>query len=877
MDFSTPITGATNNGSGVVHLTFPTFSGSQFSNGQAVTTTGVVGSDGNGCGANGATFTIANVTSASADLTGSTFPGGCTYTSGGQIFPFQQPASGGGFYTPSFYFLAGSYSSMAGIIMCKLADYTADNTCNTTASKTQWTADGFNDDFITSLASANPHHLRYLDVNSSVFRIAADFAHWTTPATAWSYNLIQSFWVNSRWFGSAAGTNSYSLTCNSPCTYTLSGGAASPLPCSSPCTFAQTGGTAPVDGDYFQFYNVNANTLMSPTFTITDANGATSSAIPIFDESSDHMTVRVGGTITAGDTVALQFNTTNLTATSCLAGNTHTTSAYTVQPGDTTGIIQSHLVTIVSTDTTLSPLPLDVAVGNPFNGTQTFYIGYANNACALTVTSVITGSATETVTTGTVDVGTLQANTLYTGQYVALMGGIVVNTLNRGSGIGSAWPWSTQINLAKAISTKTGHGVGCWLQIPLYWSTASYQALATYENANQCPGGVYYELGNEIWLSNNHLPGEAFNLGNSIGLPGGNYQIYQALRSRQLWGAGKAIYGSIGGHFLPTIMYQLGGATNPPLQGVGLCGTSCGNPAYQAAIGVDYNVASGNGTPAQYSYAIGDAPYYNGSIATDQSYSGSSAYGTWSATSSSVSANVLTVGGTVTGTIFWNQGISSCDGVYIAAPTPTNPATAQLSGTVTTTLNGAMATNQNSLITLTSVAGLVPGMWFFNQTTGFVNGVINTINSGANQISVNTATLHNTYASAGTNDTVVFGGKAGTYQLNSTSCAAASGTITGGDVLGLQYAADNYNQINGAIGSQNDGLSWLNQDIRLSVKNSNMYDKNTLQTVAIESSNEINPIAVANSQVVLDYVRGLAALSARFRRRRFNGASVICL
>jgi hypothetical protein len=834
-DFSTPITGATNNGSNVVHIAFTNVFGNHYQNGQAVTTTGVVGSDGNGCGSNGTTFTLANVSSTGADLTGSTFPAGCTYTSGGQIFPFAPPLSGGGTYSPGFSFNTGSYSSMTTMVMCKLADYTADNTCNTTAGKSQWTADGFNDDFITSLASANPRHLRYLDVNSSVFRVATDFSHWPTPSTAWSYNLVNDFWISTRWFGSTSGTNSYSLTCNNPCNYTLTG-------------------SAPVDGDYFQFFNVNANTGMSPTLTITDSASVTSSPIPIFDQSADHYTVRIGGTITAGDTISLQFNTTNLTATTCLAGNTHTTAPYTVQAGDTTGSIQSHLVSILQADTTLSPLPLDVIIGNPFNGTQTFYIGYANNACALAITPVIGGaSPTETVTIGPVDIGLLKANTLYTGQYVALMGGIVVNTFHLGSGTSVAWPWSTQINLAKAISTKTGHGVGCWLQIPLYWTVASYQALATYENSNQCPGGVENELGNEIWNPGNLLAGQASNLANSIGL-GNSFQLYQALRSRQLWGAGKTIYGSIGSHFYPTIMYQLGNSSSSALQGTGLCGTSCSNPAYQAAIGVDYN--SSPNQPAQFSYAEGQAPYYNGSIA-GAGYSGSSSYGTWSATNSSVSGNVLTVAGTVTGTIFWNQGISSCDGAYIAAPAPTNPASAQLTGTVTTTLNGAMTENQNSNITLTSVAGLSPGMWFFNQTTGFVNGVINTINAGAKTINVNTSTLHNTYKSAGVNDTVVFGGGPGTYQLNSTSCSASSGTITGGDVLGFQYAIDNYNRINGALGSVNDGLAWLNQDIRLSVQNSNMYAHNTLQTSAIDDANSINATAVANSQIVWDYEGGL--------------------
>jgi len=204
----------------------------------------------------------------------------------------------------------------------------------------------------------------------------------------------------------------------------------------------------------------------------------------------------------------------------------------------------------------------------------------------------------------------------------------------------------------------------------------------------------------------------------------------------------------------------------------------------------------------------------------------------------------------VTGTIFWNQGISSCEGVYISAPTPTNPYGAQLSGTVTGTLSGAVS-NFTSTWTLSSIpGGLQTGMWVYDVTTGLLNGVITSI--GANTITMSGTT----YASAGASDSLIFGGKAGTYQLNSTTCAAASGTITGGDVLGLQYAADNYNGLNSAKGTQQDALNWVYQDALNSSQNNSLAGVTTVRSLR-PSYTILTSVANAFGKTIQDYEGGL--------------------
>jgi hypothetical protein len=808
-DFSTPVTGAANNGSGLIRLTA---ANANLSNGQTVTVANVVGSDGNGCGANGI-WTIANRTSTTIDLTGSSFPGGCTYTSGGQIFPFTSSSQPQETFT---LLSTTTYTGVTNIVMCKTADYNVDNTCNTTAGHAAW-AGGFNNDFVQTLAALKPGVIRYLDYNNAIFGNPPDYANWATE-NYFSYWLQNNTFLPGRWFGSSTGTNATAISCTGNCTYLLTSG-------------------APVDGDFVDFLNTNVNTTSAVTLTLTDANNVTSSAIPVLNPAGNQISVTVGGTPTQGDTLSLTFTS------SCLSGGSHTTAAYTVGASDSIDNIANQLVAIVQADSTVQAQPLDVTGNSPIGGGW-FYMGYAVNACALTVTTNITGSATESVSIGSYRIGTLEAAERYHAVYSAYLQAWVAYT----GGIGAAWPWSLMVKLSNAVSTASGLPVGCWLEPNLLWSNASFQSLATYAAANPCnTGGTWFEVSDEVWNYDNDETGQAADLANALGM-GQDFAAYLGLKIRQFGAIARTAFSGSPSSLRFVYAFQLTSPTTDVTAGTHLCGSSCGNTAYQNAVGTDYN--SGADQPHNFITTLSEAPYYSGGNLANN-YGGWFA-STWSATSATVSGNVLTVAGTVTGTIEPNQGIAGCDGTFITTGSFTSFPAAQLTGTVTTTLNGATTKNQLTW-TLTSVAGLSPGMWVYNATNKMVSSYIVSVNSGTNQISI-----HNfSFASQGAHDTLIFGGQAGTYQLNNTSCSIASGTITGGDVLGLQYAADNYNGVNGNLGSQQDALNWAFFDILTGTRGPYLNGTTTVQSM-------LDPVIIANNfggygLPVYDYEGGLQA------------------
>lgn len=796
-DFSTLITGAANNGSGAVRLSM---TNNYFANGELITVAGVLGTDGNGCGANGP-WTVANETSTTIDLVGSMFTNACTYTSGGNAYPYQEAEQ----YNIGYQLNNGtSFSGITAISICKLSDYTTDNTCNTTGGKSTW-AGGFNDDFVQKLAALKPKYLRYLDVNGTVFHQPPSYADSAT-ANWFSYNNIDNNYIPAKWFGASTGTNSYAVSCTGTCTYTLTSG-------------------APANGDLIQFYNTNANTTMTTSLTVTDVSSVTSAAIPILGQGATPSVSVIGGTPTTGDTLTYTFTS------SCISGGS-TTATYTVVGGDTLSSIAANLTSTINNKTALTALPFAAVAQDSFGE---ILIYYASNGCNLTLTHSISGSATETISTGNMTVGQIFSGTIYTAVYSSLLHSWIINdndvgTGSNGGGSALQWPWSVQIDLANDVSTASGVSVGCWLQSSLLWSNASFTSLATYAAANPCTGGTWFELSNEVFNFQNLNTPQSQALAASLGF-GLDYQSYYLLRIRQeIPIAQTAFSGQLSNLHVVASFQQLN-ASLSALQGTKLCGTSCGNTAYQTAIGTDYN--SGTNEPHNFLTAVSQSPYYAGGMAGGYNYTSSSGYSAWSATNSSVSSNVLTVTGTVTGTIWPNNGISSCDGVYLTTPTPTNWASGQLTGKVTTTLNGAIVLNTNP-ITLTSVAGLSVGMWVYDQTTGFPEGIIQSINTGANQVTVTWPGLYlqpTLFASKGTNDTMVFGGLAGTYQLNSTTCSASSGTITGGDILGLQYAADNYNGLNGALGSQQDAFNWVYQDSYSGVQDGVLTNATTVQSL----------------------------------------------
>lgn len=502
----------------------------------------------------------------------------------------------------------------------------------------------------------------------------------------------------------------------------------------------------------------------------------------------------------------------------------------TVNAGQTF-ILQNTVATVGTTpvlfNVSTAPLPLglsdDGSLGSPNLG-----IRYAIQACALSVAGSST-SGTEVLTYGFNTIGSLGTSAIHLFNYNALM--------ERWVDIGTrgAWPWLIQIQLANAVSTAANTNTGCWLQTNMLWSLASHAALDSYVISNPCTGGYFHELSNEVWLNSNLETHIADNIGSAIGLNPSQNRFprvaYLTLRSSQIFQASKIAFAAAGqaSAFHGVLAFQDGNVTAGNLNGNGLCGTSCSNTAYQNGVGTDYNTLPTQ--PHNFIVGISQAPYYYGNVLGgglygQGTYSASSAYGTWSSTSAGVASNVLTIGGTITGTIVPNSGIAGCDGTYIANPTPTNWASGQLTGTVLTTLS---ITPSTATWTIGSTAGLSTGMWAYDATTGFPQGTISSIGSGTVTL---TGSLYIGTGRAVAGDNLVFGGKAGTYQLNTTTCSIASAsTIAGGDVLGLQYAADNYSQLSGALGSQQDGLNWVYQDALVSVINGSMPGNRTVWSI----------------------------------------------
>lgn len=802
-DLSEAVTGAVNNGSGLIRLSVPSgFAGQgNFQVGSNITVSGVIGSDGNGCGANGQ-WIVAAQTTTTIDLANSSFPGACTYTSGGQAFPYQQGLTR---LQLNMIFSSGAtFTGVTNIAICKLADYNADNTCSTTAGKTAWTG-GFNDDFVQKLAQLKPRYIRYLDANNQVFTNPSDWAtRQKTSFMTYQGGSLTGF-APSRWFGSdTTHTNSYAASCTGACTYTLTGG-------------------APANGDAVQLYTSNANTSATPTLQLTDSNSVTSAAIPVISSLGHMSQGLIGGAFTPGDVVTLTFTST------CITGSTHI--SYTVQGGDTGNSVVIGLQapgnpSSLPNNTTLSSQPIVMVLYNSFGGGN-FNLAWGIQACQMTITPSVSGAATETVTIGTASAGEISTNSLNTFVYNSLLGMWVHYV----GGFSSGWPYELQIDLANAVSTAANANVGCWVQFNLLFSDASVTSLANLEASNPCTGGDWNELANEIWLNQNAETDQADQLASGLAL--GQFQrvTYNMLRSVQTIKIFQTAFAATGqtGKLHPIAAFQEASASASLLNGVGLCGTSCGNTAYQNYVGNDYNTSPTQ--PHNFLSAISQAPYYYGAIIEQGTpgagqYGSPSDYGSWSSTAASVASNVLTIGGTITGTAYPNQGISACHGVYIKNPTPSNWASGQLTGTVTTTLS---ATPSTTTWSVTSTAGLQTGMWAYDATTGNINGTIASIGSGT--VTLSGGAIYVGFGAALSGDTMIFGGKAGTYQLNSTTCAAAPASMTGGDVLGLQAAADNYSQVNSALGTQQDGLNWVYQDTLVSVRNGSMETSRTVQSL----------------------------------------------
>lgn len=759
--------------------------GTRYSNGATAYIQNVGGTV--GALVNGQAFTVSNVGGSNGtifDLVGTIFSG--TYTSGGNVWKTAPQFFTTALDGPSTFNTTSGTWSMSGFFVCRIADYTNDPTGCSGATFTGCqsavaprTDCSFDDDFLASLGGAcnGSCTLRFLDVAGVDQGFQTNYSD-NTPLTAITWNGVN--WNPQEWAGVIGGTDSYSASCSSPCSFALQ------------------------DGAIIQGQITNANLTMTPTLSVN-----TGTAIPIINSFGEQLLVSVGGTPTLNDTLSLTVTGT------CVAGSPYT-STYTVTSADVSGGIataRGHFATSLTNDATLKTLAMYwVNNGSPINAY------YNNNLCPLSFSTSVGGAATETLAPGTLAVGGLTASAFYTFVYKSFPGVFLATP----GGLTAEWPYPVQIALCKALSA------GCWLQAPVLYTDASMQALASVAagSANHSKG-VWPEYGNEGWnFGVNAKFTLAQMMGSSLGIgtvtQGSTNADWWALRVAQMTNFYKAAWGSQGGLY-PVYAWQCCGGTSLALNGSTLCGSSCGNATYQSLVGTDYNTAPNR--PRDLVYALSWAPYYSGATLTNGNYSASSAYSTFSCTGT-VASNIFTVSGACTGTVYPNDGLTCASGCLDGAII-----TSQLTGQVTETAGAAWGNSSTTITLSTTVpATITAGMGIFDQTTGYFvgnvgssTGAIITLvpgpNGGANG------------ASKGANDTLVFFGGAGTYQLNSTASAASSSTVTGGEVLGMTAAADD-NAGTGA-GSQADAFAWMTYDCEFGTHNGQV--RNNIAAFAVSS------------------------------------------
>lgn len=185
-------------------------------------------------------------------------------------------------------------------------------------------------------------------------------------------------------------------------------------------------------------------------------------------------------------------------------------------------------------------------------------------------------------------------------------------------------PLAVLVQLANAVSAPL------WFNFAPHIDNASVGDETQYINFH-AKFGAFFELGNEWW--NYVFPQAQWGTqrGYALGLPlGGNQALlgFVGLRYRQVMGIVTADWTGSASLLHRVNCWQESGTpsqfNNLNLLGTELCGTSCGNSAYQSLIGIDYD--SSPNRPGDYTDGSCIALYFNGAqavgSATNSSYGG---------------------------------------------------------------------------------------------------------------------------------------------------------------------------------------------------------------------------------------------------------------
>ena len=775
-DLSLHVTGAVSD-SGLCKLTLNTvgfLSNGSFVNVQNVG--GVTGCTGR--------FAVSNIGTNTIDLAASTFGG--TFTSGGQVFPYDP----NGTVQVAEWAQGTTWSNVTSDVLCRQSDYT-----NDAAGCTGWISTGcqaasgprtncsFNDDFLAGLKGANYGILRFLDANTSVFNTGADYAHW--PQTS-NFSYMGGNWLPSLWAGAISGTDTYAATCSGGCAFSLT------------------------DGSTIQGSIANVNATYTPTLNV---NGT--GALPILGRITERNILVFGGSFTAGDVLKLILTPSN---SGCFSGSAHTIS-YTVN-----GMV-------VSGAGAGSGGAVKLTVDHSFP---------ASNGDSVTVTGIV-GTKAEANGTFTVTVVDFDA--------YSFAGNDVRPCLRQ-------WGGWRLINTFVPTNVSASQG---------------FVLNANSNTANALPVGLFAENPNSNGTINIHF---AFNNGCGIALSksvtgsggGQKRSMLATLRRHHSNRPGNysftysAIYNAyieigtnagLGQSWPWPVQLALGKAVNAAvwLQLPLLWSTASMN---SLSTFVNSNVCLPFGGVA---YEVSNEVWNFANPETAQAYDLGFSLGF-------INGSFVSYYGLRMKQLFsiakanWTNGnglhlinaFDCCDGETASSIATYRMGGAELTTTSNPAYANAVGVKYNSapnrpqdLLTEQSFAEYIGGILQGPDTGGY-GGSFASFSCTTSAVSSNLLTVSGTCTGsvrlnegvAGCDGVYVTSlgtgsGGAGTYHLNSTSCSIASGTITGGEILGLQYAADNYNAVcpsncnsGSPYGSQADALAWADTDLRKGTVNGSL-------------------------------------------------------
>jgi hypothetical protein len=475
--FGTLVSGAADNGSGLIRLTVG--STNNIGTGFKYFVQGVGGVP----NANSVStpWTVTVIDGTHLDLQGSTFAG--SYTSGGEAILQTSQTT---FHFPT----TGPYSGMSAAILCRKADIDGTNAFGLQAGYQ------INADLVTYVRTVKPNYLRFLDSGAVINATGSDD---TKRPLSSAFSYAGTYYVPGYWAG---GTGTAG---------TVTKGVSDAYTCSSPT--ASSGG-AYVDGEQVQGSVDVANLTVTPTLNV-----ASRGAKPIIQNSGAY-NFFVGGSFGSGHTINLIFTG------SYIAGTPYH-MVYTTVAGDTSAAaLAANLRLAINADTTL--IAANISAGS-LSGTGYCEIVYNRNAGSGTTFSY-SSTGSEVITFGTMPIGSL-ATGLNAFTYNTVLGGWILTGGLLPSGV--AVPVEVICELCNRANTNA------WFQLPLLYSLTSIGTMAatirTNLNSNLTAA---FELANEVWNFGFASTSLCRNLGASVGFAfiggdGGQFESFYGLRVRQ--------------------------------------------------------------------------------------------------------------------------------------------------------------------------------------------------------------------------------------------------------------------------------------------------------------------------------------------------------